>query len=112
MDLYFVLGSLPLAHYYFCSSYRDSKQKKLYRDIRKIIAIHRILSLLAEATEAASLIGDPSKVALAGSNIWASGIADRMGSADTGLVQSLQTSDGSNAVPILVQHAAPFPGPT
>ena len=37
MDLYLVLGPLPLAHYYFCDSYRDSKQKLSYRDIRKLL---------------------------------------------------------------------------
>ena len=43
--LVFELESLPLAHYYFCSSYSDSKQKISYRDIRQIIAIHDIIEI-------------------------------------------------------------------
>ena len=46
---------------------------------------------MTDMTEAASLIGEPSKVALGGSNIWAPGIADKMGLAVAGLV--LITSD-------------------
>ena len=34
MDLHFVLVPLPLAHYYFCGSYRD---------VREIIVIHGII---------------------------------------------------------------------
>ena len=41
----FELEPLPLAHYYFCSSHSDSKQKILYRDIRQIIAIHDIIEI-------------------------------------------------------------------
>ena len=35
------------------------------------------MSLMTDITEATSPIGEPSKVALAGSNIWAPGIADK-----------------------------------
>ena len=41
-----MLGPLPLAHYYFCGSYRDSKQKILHCDIREVIAIHDIIVIL------------------------------------------------------------------
>ena len=33
MDLYFVIGPLPLPHHYFCGSHHDSKQKISYRDV-------------------------------------------------------------------------------
>ena len=42
MDLYFVLGPLPLAHYLSMALIANSKQKILYRDITKIITIHNI----------------------------------------------------------------------
>ena len=43
--LVFELEPLPLAHYYFCGSYRDSKQKKSYRDIRQIITLYDVIEI-------------------------------------------------------------------
>ena len=47
----------------------------------------QILSLMTNVIEVTSPMGEPSKVALAGSSTWAPGIADRMGLAIVGLVQ-------------------------
>ena len=62
----------------------------------------RILSSMTDVIEATSPMGEPSRVALAGSITWAPGVADRMGLAVTGLV--LITFDGSSADPILSPH--------
>ena len=52
-----------------------------------MVVRRRILSLMTDVIEATSPMGEPSKVALAGSTTWAPGIADRMGTAVAGLVQ-------------------------
>ena len=44
------------------------------------------MALMTDVIEVSSPMGEPSKVALAGSNTWAPGIADRMGLVVAGLV--------------------------
>ena len=57
------------------------------RSLSPMVVRWQILSLMTDMIEATSPMGEPSKVAIAGSSTWAPGIADRMRLAVAGLVQ-------------------------